>query len=67
MTQGKSRMKKRRERQSARKRKDRLLTTEENTIKDAGDNFGLCDPKEKESIRSRAAKELTSGDTEWEE
>jgi len=33
------REKKSRGRQSVRKRKDRLLTTEENTIKDIGDNF----------------------------
>lgn len=67
MTQRKPRMKKSREKRSARKRKDRLLTTEENTIRDAEDNFGRGDPKEKESTRLRATKESTSRDTEWEE
>lgn len=50
-------MKKSWERQSGRKRKDRSLTTEENTIKDAGDNFGRVTQKKKKSTRSRAIYE----------
>lgn len=43
-------MKKSWERQSGRKRKDRSLTTEENTIKDAGDNFGRVTQKKKKVL-----------------
>lgn len=43
-------MKKSWERQSGRKRKDRSLTTEENTIKDAGDNFGRVTRKKKKVL-----------------